>query len=291
MKGLLKTVMPIALCTAFLAGCQTAAEVKGTDPVVNTSSVTDPVVNTDDVQEVPGTAEDVFGKAAAIRVADVADEMYEEPLQIDLTAEEVEAFLKIHPEVNPSEKALGFGGRRYVLQLLDENGDETGRLTVLSHGTVIGDDGTTYKQEGEFKDWITDVETSHDISRDTVCGRRPGADYFVLLSENGCHSDLVEWVETNFDDGIDAELTNEDVTALREALQGVTYSDTTTDVSYNSEMVKYSVDIFSGYGASLYTLRISENGDVYNEAGYEITGGSIHEWVQDMLVKYAVPSK
>ena len=118
MKGLLKTVMPIALCTAFLAGCQTAAEVKGTDPVVNTSSVTDPVVNTgiatdplvntDDVPEAPGTAEDVFGRAAAIRVVDVADGMYEEPLQIDLTAEEVEAFLKIHPELNPSEKALGF---------------------------------------------------------------------------------------------------------------------------------------------------------------------------------------
>ena len=174
-----------------------------------------------------------------------------------------------------------------MLQLFDGNGNETGRLTVMSHGTVIGDDGTTYKQEGEFKDWITAVEASHDISWD----RRPGADYFVLLSEDGCHGDLVEWVETNFDEGIDADLTNEDVTALKEALEGVTYSDTTTDVSYNSEIVKYSVDIFSGYGASLYTLRISENGDVYNEAGYEITGGSIDEWVQDMLVKYAVPSK
>lgn len=287
MKGLLKTVMPIALCTAFLAGCQTAVEVKGTDPVVNTGIATDPLVNTDDVPEAPGTAEDVFGRAAAIRVVDVADGMYEEPLQIDLTAEEVEAFLKIHPELNPSEKALGFGGKRYVLQLFDGNGNETGRLTVMSHGTVIGDDGTTYKQEGEFKDWITAVEASHDISWD----RRPGADYFVLLSEDGCHGDLVEWVETNFDEGIDADLTNEDVTALKEALEGVTYSDTTTDVSYNSEIVKYSVDIFSGYGASLYTLRISENGDVYNEAGYEITGGSIDEWVQDMLVKYAVPSK
>ena len=287
MKGLLKTVMPIALCTAFLAGCQTAVEVKGTDPVVNTGIATDPLVNTDDVPEAPGTAEDVFGRAAAIRVVDVADGMYEEPLQIDLTAEEEEAFLKIHPELNPSEKALGFGGKRYVLQLFDGNGNETGRLTVMSHGTVIGDDGTTYKQEGEFKDWITAVEASHDISWD----RRPGADYFVLLSEDGCHGDLVEWVETNFDEGIDADLTNEDVTALKEALEGVTYSDTTTDVSYNSEIVKYSVDIFSGYGASLYTLRISENGDVYNEAGYEITGGSIDEWVQDMLVKYAVPSK
>ncbi len=287
MKGLLKTVMPIALCTAFLAGCQTAADVKETEPVVNTGIAANPVVNTDDVPEALGTAEDVFGKAAAIRVVDVADGMYEEPLQIDLTAEEVEAFLKIHPEVNPSEKALGFGGKRYVLQLFDGNGNETGRLTVMSHGTVIGDDGTTYKQEGEFKDWITAVETSHDISWD----RRPGADYFMLLSEDGCHGDLVEWVETNFDEGIDADLTNEDVTALKEALEGVTYSDTTTDVSYNSEMVKYSVDIFSGHGASLYTLRISENGDVYNEAGYEITGGSIHEWVQDMLVKYAVPSK
>lgn len=287
MKGLLKTVMPIALCTAFLAGCQSTTEVKGTDPVVNTGIAADPVVNTDDVPEVLGTAEDVFGKATAIRVADVTDGMYEEPLQIDLTAEEVEAFLKIHPEVNPSEKALGFGGKRYVLQLFDGNGNETGRLTVMSHGTVIGDDGTTYKQEGEFKDWITAVEASHDISWD----RRPGADYFVLLSEDGCHGDLVEWVETNFDEGIDADLTNEDVTALKEALEGVTYSDTTTDVSYNSEIVKYSVDIFSGHGASLYTLRISENGNVYNEAGYEITGGSIHEWVQDMLDKYAIPSK
>lgn len=287
MKGLLKTVMPIALCTAFLAGCQTAADVKETEPVVNTGIAANPVVNTDDVPEALGTAEDVFGKATAIRVADVTDGMYEEPLQIDLTAEEVEAFLKIHPEVNPSEKALGFGGKRYVLQLFDGNGNETGRLTVMSHGTVIGDDGTTYKQEGEFKDWITAVEASHDIFWD----RRPGADYFVLLSEDGCHGDLVEWVETNFDEGIDADLTNEDVTALKEALEGVTYSDTTTDVSYNSEIVKYSVDIFSGHGASLYTLRISENGNIYNEAGYEITGGSIHEWVQDMLDKYAMPSK
>ena len=291
MKGLLKTVMPIALCTAFLAGCQTAAEVKGTDPVVNTSSVTDPVVNTDDVPEALGTAEDVFGKAAAIRVADIADEMYEEPLQIDLTAEEVEAFLKIHPELNPSEKALGFGAKRYVLQLFDENGNETGRLTVFSHGTVVGDDGTTYKKEGEFNDWFTVIETAHDISWDTVCGRRPGENYYVLLSDEGCHGNLREWVETNFDKGIDAKLTNEDITALKEALEGVTFSDTTTDVSSNSEIVKYSLDLFSGHGADLYMFRIAENGDIYNEAGYEITGGSIHEWVQDMLVKYAVPSK
>ncbi len=123
------------------------------------------------------------------------------------------------------------------------------------------------------------------------CKVSPNVDYFVLLSENGCHGDLVEWVETNFDEGIDAKLTNEDITALKEALEGVTFSDTTTDVSSNSEIVKYSLDLFSGHGADLYMFRIAENGDIYNEAGYEITGGSIHEWVQDMLVKYAVPSK
>ena len=143
MKRLLKTVMPIVLCTAFLAGCQSTTEVKGTDPVVNT----------DDVPEVLGTAEDVFGKAAAIRVADVTDGMYEEPLQIDLTAEEVEAFSKQYGEIKVNE--YNNSHNRYLIIDSDEVYD-----LGTSLNRIGGKDFTMNKIEiNEVSDVLIDLFT------------------------------------------------------------------------------------------------------------------------------------
>ena len=69
-------------------------------------------------------------------------------------------------------------------------------------------------------------------------------------------------------------------------MEGVSFSDTTTDMSFESKNYKYTVEIFDEHGADLYILRINENGDMFNGYGYEIIGGSTREWYQDMLDKY-----
>ena len=284
----LKAMIPVALCTAFLAGCGVDSKVDDPDPNI----VTEPTEAPEDITTEPEieddtkieTAEDIFGKVSAITVVDLVDDMYEEPLEVKLTSAEVAAFMAIHPETNPSEKALGHKAE-YALQLYDEGGNEAGRLTVLNYDTVVYEDGNVYKKSDEFETWLTDIEISHDLSLNNMYGRKPGDDYFMMLSA-GAYGIMDERLETNFDEGLEADLTSEDIAALGEALEGVSFSDTTTDMSFESKNYKYTVEIFDEHGADLYILRINENGDVFNGYGYEIIGVSIHGWVQDMLDKY-----
>ena len=284
----LKAMIPVALCTAFLAGCGVDSKVDDPDPNI----VTEPTEASEDITTEPEieddtkieTAEDIFGKVSAITVVDLVDDMYEEPLEVKLTSAEVAAFMEIHPETNTSDKALGHHAE-YSLQLYDESGNEAERLTVLSFYTVADEDGNVYNKTGEFETWLNDIELSHDLSVNGLHGRKPGDDYFILLSA-GAYGMMEERRETNFDEGLEADLTAEDIAALGEALEGVSFSDTTTDMSFESKNYKYTVEIFDEHGADLYILRINENGDMFNGYGYEIIGGSTREWYQDMLDKY-----
>lgn len=282
----LRKGMIITFCSLMLTGCGTAqaqtteartTEVQTTEArtteAETTEEQTTEAKTTDDSGEVSGLYTDV----AAIRIVDETDGRYEGAMLYDLTPEQVQGFIEAINESDAMDYVPG-AAAFYRLNLYGEDGTLIETFEVNSHRSMIDSSGRGTNGFA-IEAWLESMEEEYGITYESVWGRQPADDYFILMSE-GASGNFREITETNFDQGIDLNLTKDDISELTEALKD-------TEISKESKEInpKYMFDVFSEDGAALYYFVVDENMKIYTDYGYELTGGGIADWVAKRIAE------
>ena len=282
----LRKGMIIAFCSLMLTGCGTAqaqtTEARTTETQTTETQTTETATTeeqtteaktTDDSGEVSGLYTDV----AAIRIVDETDGRYEGSMLYDLTPEQVQGFIEAINESDAMDYVPG-AAAFYRLNLYGEDGTLIETFEVNSHRSMIDSSGRGTNGFA-IEAWLESMEEEYGITYESVWGRQPADDYFILMSE-GASGSFREITETNFDQGIELDLTKDDISELTEALKD-------TEISKESKEVnpKYMFDVFSEDGAALYYFVVDENMKIYTDYGYELTGGGIADWVAKRIAE------
>lgn len=282
----LRKGMIITFCSLMLTGCGTAqaqtteartTEVQTTEARTTEAETTEEhtteAKTTDDSGEVSGLYTDV----AAIRIVDETNGRYESAMLYDLTPEQVQGFIEAINESDAMDYVPG-AAAFYRLNLYGEDGTLIETFEVNSHRSMIDSSGRGTNGFA-IEAWLESMEEEYGITYESVWGRQPADDYFILMSE-GASGNFREITETNFDQGIDLNLTKDDISELTEALKD-------TEISKESKEVtpKYKFDVFSEDGAALYYFVVDENMKIYTDYGYELTGGGIADWVAKRIAE------
>lgn len=268
MKQIYKRILTVLLCSVLCTGCG----------INNDGTIGD---NTNSSQEQNTHVEvemDIdYSKVASIQIVDVSEDMYEEAMQYDLTTEQVNGFIDVLNDL--VEVDVQSGNRScYRMNLYDGAGNPIDSIEVDSNKCITSSNGTVYEKGAKFEEWLTNVELSLGISLDSVWGRRPSKQYFSLLTLADTAS-LDEVKETNFDEGLELEISKEDIEELSQHMANVSFSKKAKEL----DEYKYVIEFFSSQEASLYILYVDNKLNVYTEYGYEISGGGVKDWVKAVI--------
>ena len=276
MKNIHKGILISACCMLMITGCGSTTDDNTNTNVTTESQVTEANVTEEETTDVSNESIDRFSEITSIKIVDISDDLYEDKLEYTLTTEQVSSFLELQNDLYLNDKRSG----SYEWYKLELYGKDDALIDTFSVGTnyfITDSAGRSYKSD-KLKDWLKSVTESYDMSISKVCGRQPSDNYFKFMSE-GSSGRLDEKAETNFDKVLELELTETDIKELSSALENIEFSkEAIADIPF-----KYTIEVYNKYGAFLYAIYVDENMHIYTDYGYEITGGTITDWVEERI--------
>ena len=189
--------------------------------------------------------------------------MYDSPLQVSLSENEAKELLGALE--NAPEKETSFTGYLYYsFDLYDKNDKLIDRIVIDTQKTIKFDSGKNLQRTDELDSIIKSIEQSHNITMD-IWDRRPGSGYFSLF-DLVSHGQLYEITENNFVKGLNLELSKSQCSEI---------ADTIIDISFSDNIIepidkKFVFNFYTNDGATVYTLYLDSNSDVYTEQGYKV---------------------
>ncbi|MBO7426267.1 MAG: hypothetical protein J6U23_11375 [Clostridiales bacterium] len=280
-KGLLISVC----CMLLIAGCSSTTNETTVSDVSTEARITEQ--ETTEVQETEASTEvqetevsdesvDQSSEITLMKIVDITDDMYEDKLEYTLTPEQVSTFIEIQDELSVCEKGAGWL-QWYELEMYGQDDGLIDILKVDMNYHITDSTGQTY-ESGKLEDWLKSTEESFDMSYSAFRERIPSDNYFMRMSE-GFFGELDEKAETNFDEVLSLDLNETDINELSDALENVEFAkEATTDIAK-----KYSIIVYGRNGGCLYEIFVDEDMHIYTDFGYEITGGTIKDWVEERI--------
>ena len=281
MKSIHKRILISACCMLLFTGCGSTTDDANinntsTEAQVTEIETTEAQVTKEEPTDVNSGSIDRFSEITSIKIVDISDDLYEDKLEYTLTSEQVSSFIELQSDLSLYDKRSG-SHEWYKLELYGKNDLLIDTFAVGTNYFITDSAGRSYKSD-KLKDWLKSVTESYDMSISKVSGRQPSDNYFKFLSE-GTSGRFTEKAETNFDKVLELELTETDIKELSSALENTEFSkEATTDIPF-----KYTIEVYNKYGAFLYAIYVDENMHIYTEYGYEITGGTITDWVEERI--------
>lgn len=276
MKSIHKGILISACCMLLFTGCGSTTDDNTNTNVTTESQVTEANVTEEATTDVNNGSIDRFSEITSIKIVDISDDLYEDKLEYTLTSEQVSSFIELQSDLSLYDKRSG-SHEWYKLELYGKNDELIDTFAVGANYFITDSTGRSYSSD-KLKDWLKSVTESYDMSISKVCGRQPSDNYFKFMSE-GTSGRFDEKAETNFDKVLELELTETDIKELSSALENIEFSkEATADIPF-----KYTIEVYNKYGAFLYAIYVDENMHIYTEYGYEITGGTITDWVQERI--------
>lgn len=220
-----------------------------------------------------------------IHIVDVIDNMWSENLDINLTQEETEQFVKYLCLAQGEDKKIGWTPE-YKLQCIDKEGKlimEVG----MAYNMFTDYNGVTYYKSDEMKQYVETIEKKYKLTQLNGRIAEPGEAYFYFLDK--CTEGVFEKDfglhegKTYFDYKNSYNLTNEDIEGLVKLKNNIELNPSkNSNVPSGSNYIslKYN-DENEEHG--MYNFIICENGDIYCN-GYKITG--IEQWMKYLNEKY-----
>jgi len=213
-----------------------------------------------------------YSKVSAIRLRDLAEDQFEQPLDQLLEPEETAALLNALSQASPKELPIG-GVVLYALDLLDADGAVLSSCLVDNDVTLEFACGPIYRRSGELDLVLRGIEGRLGV-RDALYTRRPGPGYFSLFSRVD-HGYLYEITENNFIQGLTKNLGQEDIAALQASLEGVRFSEKRVEQVPS----KFIVELYSTGGGLVYQFSFDAEGHVYSLEYYELLGTTLGDWL------------
>lgn len=287
MKSIHKRLIIAVFCSLLFTGCsalsntssdsdQTSSKESATQEQTAVEQTTQEQITQEQTTDPEVEMNINYAEVASIQIVDISDDMYEEKLQYDLTSEQVDGFIASIDDLTLSNKKSGNKGC-YKLNMYDKDGNliDVWKVNILKY--ITNNKGETYKSDS-IKTWLKSVEGTFNISLESIFSRKPAKNYFSLMSE-ASFGKIHELTENNFQESLDIDLNEKDINEMTSSLQNVEFSGTAS----NNIKKKYTIDVFNENGATLYILYADENLKIYNDFGYEISGGNIKEWLEKLI--------
>ncbi len=253
-----------------LSGCNSKEEIKVQENNPQTVSMNKNIENT-----------------AEIHIVDVIDNFWSENLDINLTQEETEQFVKYLCSTQGENKKIGWKPD-YKLQCIDKEG----KLIMefgMAYNMFTDYNGVTYYKSDEMMQYVDTIEKKYKLT--SLDGRiaEPGESFFYFLDkctegvfekDFGLHEGKTYMYYENI-----YNITKEDIEELVKLI-----NDIELNPSENSDLPGDSDHIYLIYNDEnedhvMYNFIICENGDIYCN-GYKITGRGIEQWMEYLDEKY-----
>lgn len=216
--------------------------------------------------------------ATSIKIVDVVENRYDDPLDITLTQEEFKQIKEAFYEGLDVKSTRFDSIPVYALQFLDESGKETGYLMIDNQNTIQMRNGISFYRCKDINDALSQLEEKYGI-KENMYTRKPGENYFGLLSyaTNGVFDEITE---NNFVEGTHVDLNMDQITSLKDASKDFEVKTLRSDVSSD---LKFLIQIYSVDGGLVCELRVFKDGSVCTMEGYEIVSLGINGWIENII--------
>ena len=238
--------------------------------------VTETVSKTDIMED--GVNLSDLEKVSYIELKDIQEEMYETSISVRLTENEIDEILMLTKNLQDADK--DFTTRElYAVIVYDIDGNELNKFYVDSDYNLVSANGKRYitNREKDIQNFFEQITEKYSLNMDYVWGREPGKNYFELL-DNNIECVFEKRTYTNFDEEYEYVLNSSDREKMIKLFENIKIGEK-QDVDF---LWKYSLEIFSKGGASLYLFRISEDNHLFNEYGYELIGKDVSSWIETL---------
>lgn len=237
-----------------------------------------PLSGCNDIEQKDNEVKKVLSNVYSIRITDVVADMYSTQLQLSLSEAETKNLVAALSDA-PGKQTSFSGYLYYSFELYDKENRLLDRITIDTLKTIKFDSGKILKRTNELDSVIKSIENNHKITMD-IWKRAPGENYFSLFDLVD-HGQIYEITENNFVDGLKVNLNKDDCLSIADLTKHTSFSND------NFEFIdkKYIFSFYTIDGATIYTLYLDENSQVFTEYGYRINSESLCLKLKDLIDK------
>ena len=230
-----------------------------------------------------------FWDAGPIKITDIMPDRYLDPLNIELSDEEVSAFhLAAEKQAGISDDAsdaeagqqLNLMGNYYSIHLFGDGGKEKNVLTVDLTHTVCDSNGNAVPSKPYIEQWLSEIEASHGITYASVLNRAPGAGYFALLADAD-HAVLEEMPDKDRTDLVHREYTRTQTSVLADSLKDMLGDSSELAKKQETPDVRWKLTLFKEE-MFLYEFERDPDGHVFSN-GFRINSREIESLFTSLL--------
>lgn len=225
---------------------------------------------------------DLYGETSRIIISDIAEGMYTEPLEIEVS----EDLCKEFATQSANFEDAGYGATpMYALNLYNEDGALIDVMEVSEYFSVSSTAGIYFDRCEEFEDWLMDVEEEYTLDYETVYMREPGDDYFALMER----ADVICAIKVNNNDLDDIEeysMSPANEEKFIEALEGCSFEPADEDLRFEDLNIKYGILVLDDEESELYAFYITDS-DIYTSWGYKVVNDGLYDSIVNMIKESA----
>lgn len=267
MRKIAKSLMYVMLAVLLCTGCSSSTESGSSGDATGTEQDQSTGILQEEGVDRDKYLEELISRTKAIEGADAFEGRYEEPMSFALTEKETEELLEALAEttvVDPTGGSTAY----YKLIFRNEDGevldewmvDAAGRFsTYCGRITDNKDDPDAVDPDSVLESWRTRMEAAHELSYEKVLSRKPGARYFDDLAQ-AKSADLSEITENNFIEGIEYDLSEDEMELIRGLAGKIQVKDGSRHTE--SDDLYYRISIYDEGEAELHTIDVEKDGTV-----------------------------
>lgn len=216
--------------------------------------------------------------AFGMKLKDMNNLSYSSPIDISVSEDEKNIFVSFLESLEETDNDF-ITRELYKVVLYDSNGNELDDFVIDSDYVLVSKRGKLYisSKMNDIINFFEQINEKYSLDMDYVWGRKPGSNYFTLIDEK-TECVFKKRTYTNFDEEYEYILNVTDMETMMTLFKNVEIG----EKQEISSLWKYSLEIFSKGGASLYLLRISQDNRLFNEYGYEIICEDIGSWIENL---------
>lgn len=132
-----------------------------------------------------------------------------------------------------------------------------------------------WAREGQGMEAVTNVLETEEAEVEQKTG------LYEEIGERLDSAEIYELTENQFQDGLDYELANEELEALRMLLKSGGL--TSREGAFKKEDIKYILDLYDEEERELASFGISGDGSVYSDKEEEVDSEKLQEWIQAFI--------
>lgn len=247
-----KIIIVYSCATLLLSGCGAVSEtysiVSRQDSVVSRLE--------DDIMEID------YKKTTAIRINPPVDNMYMDSIDIEITKEYVDEFIRCADNVETYEEPFE-SEPWYSIKIMSNEGIMD-NWRVDCSGVITTCTGTKLKRSGDIDSLLSKLETEYSISMN-ILSSTPGINYFGLMNE--VESIIIYKNTQSFmSESSNISVNLDNVTTIKNILSKCEIESSIAGLSNTP----YSLVLYGKNEEPLYKLLIDDAGEIYTSYGYKI---------------------